>query len=513
MYRPLPTPEEMAHWDRLSIEEFGLPGHMLMENASRELLHVIEQEIGPVRGKRVVLFAGSGNNGGDAFALARHLVDQEATCLVLHTRDLEAYSGETAFHLALADKAGVVMTPIKGYNLDELCVPDLIVDGLLGTGFKGELRQDYRDWISCINRLGRKTFVLSIDIPSGINGYTGRPSPVAVKADATATFAAAKIGLRMPEARESCGRLHIQSIGLPRSVQEQNPPACYELTQDVFSLLPSLSHLAHKGNHGHILILGGSSGLTGAPTLAALGALRSGAGLVTVGCPRGLISEIKHGWPDIMTKPLGPGSQWTEGCMADLSDLQAFDAVVLGPGLGRTEGARDFLRAYVHSSPPPTVFDADALFALAQEEEISSNLPSSSVLTPHPGEMARICRMAIDQIQAQRLDTARIWADKLQCTLVLKGAGSCVAAPGQTLRFCPEAWAHLALGGSGDVLAGTIGTLLAQGLSPFFAACTGVFWHAATGRVLQSKYPFRGHLAQDIAHALPQVLELLSKHS
>ncbi|MFW6326490.1 MAG: ADP-dependent NAD(P)H-hydrate dehydratase, partial [Desulfovermiculus sp.] len=172
-----------------------------------------------------------------------------------------------------------------------------------------------------------------------------------------------------------------------------------------------------------------------------------------------------------------------------------------------------FLRAYVHSSPPPTVFDADALYALAQEEELSSNLPPSSVLTPHPGEMARICRTEIDQIQAQRLDTARIWAKKLQCTLVLKGAGSCVAAPGQRIRFCPESWAHLAIGGSGDVLAGVIGTLLAQGLSPFFATCTGVFWHAATGRVLQSKYPFRGHLAQDIARALPQVLELFSKRS
>ncbi|MFO7802508.1 MAG: NAD(P)H-hydrate dehydratase [Desulfovermiculus sp.] len=513
MYQPLPSPEEMAHWDRLSIDDFGLPGHMLMENASRELFHVLEQEMGALAGKRVALFAGSGNNGGDAFALARHLADQGAVCLVLHTKELEGYSGETAFHVALADKAEVAMASLRGYNLEGLCIPDIIVDGLLGTGFQGELREDYQRLINFINRLGRTSFVLSIDIPSGINGYTGRPSPTAVQADATVTFAAAKIGLRMPQAQQYCGRLHVRSIGLPRVVQTNNPPSCYELTEDVFSSLPSPSCLAHKGSHGHILILGGSSGLTGAPTLAALGALRSGAGLVTVGCPRGLIAEIKQGWPEIMTRPLGPGSQWTEGCMADLSDLQAFDAVVLGPGLGRTEGARDFLRAYMQSSPPPTVFDADALYALGHIEDLSGQLPDCSVLTPHPGEMARLCQMSIDHIQSHRVDTAREWAKTLGCTLVLKGAGSIVAAPGQPLRLCPEAWAHLAIGGSGDVLSGVIATLSAQGLDPFYAACTGVFWHASTGRILHTQYPFRGHMAQDIAHALPRVLELFGKHS
>ena len=513
MYGPLPTPEEMAHWDRLSINQFGLPGPMLMENASRELMHVLRKEMGPLAGKRVVLFAGSGNNGGDAFALARHLVDHSATCLVLHTRELDAYTGDTAFHLALADKAGVAMASLRDYNLDDLPVPDLVVDGLLGTGFTGELRQDYQNWISCINRLGHKSFVLCIDIPSGVNGYTGQPSPMAVTANVTVTFAAAKVGLRMPAAKPFCGRVYVQDIGLPRCIQDEHPPICYELDEDVFSLLPATSHLAHKGSHGHVLILGGSSGLTGAPTLAALGALRSGAGLVTVGCPRGLISEIKQGWPDIMTKPLGPGSQWTEGCMADLSDLHTFDSVVLGPGLGRTEGARDFLRAYVQSSPPPTVFDADALFALAQEQDSLHNLPLASVLTPHPGEMARLCQSTIEDIQAQRLHLVRTWADKLQCILVLKGAGSMVAAPGEGQRLCPEAWAHLAIGGSGDVLSGVIGTLMAQGLPPFTAACTGVFWHAATGRILQSDYPHRGHLAQDIAHTLPRVLELFCKPS
>jgi NAD(P)H-hydrate epimerase len=513
MYRPLPTPDEIAVWDRLSIDEFGLPGHLLMENASRELLHVLRTEAGPLKGKRVALFAGSGNNGGDAFALSRHLVDQGAVCLVLHSRDLDAYSGETAFHLGLADKAGVAMTPLKGYNLEGLCIPDIIVDGLLGTGFQGELREDYQQWIQCINRLGRKCFVLSIDIPSGINGYTGRPSPTAVKADATATFAAAKTGLRMPEAREFCGRLHIQDIGLPRSIQEQNPPACYELDSDVLTLLPKPSHLAHKGSHGHVLVLGGSTGLTGAPTLAALGALRSGAGLVTVGCPRGLISEIKQGWPDVMTKALGPGSQWTEGCMADLADVQSFDAVVLGPGLGRTEGAMDFVRSYVHTDHPPTVFDADALFALAQDNDLARSLPPHSVLTPHPGEMARICGQNIDEVLSRRIELARTWGQKLQATLVLKGAGSIVAAPEETVRLCPEAWPHLALGGSGDVLSGLIASLLGQGLSPFPAACAGVFWHAATGRVLHKDFPFRGHLPQDIAHALPRVLELLDKPS
>ena len=514
MYTPLPTPQEIGRWDRISIDEFGIPGSMLMENASRELLRLLQAEKGPLPGKQALLLAGSGNNGGDAFALARHLTDAQVTCLVLHTRPLEEYTGETAFHLRLAEKAGVAMESLRSYDTDCLHLPDMVVDGLLGTGFQGELRQDYQDWITHINSLKGRAFILAVDIPSGINGLTGRPSPIAVRADATVSFGAAKLGLRMPEAKEYVGRLCIGNIGLPRVVQEAHPPSCYELTEDVFSLLPLSSPLAHKGTHGHVLILGGSSGLTGAPALAALGALHSGTGLVTVASPRGLIGDIKQGWPEIMTRPLGPGSQWTEGCLADLEpDLSSFDAVVLGPGLGRTEGARDFVRAFLASDPPPTVCDADALFALAQDKKLIDLLPSSSVLTPHPGEMARLCRIPIERIQSQRLDIARSYVQDCPCTLVLKGAGSIVAAPKETPRLCPQAWSHLALGGSGDVLSGLIGTLLARGLDSFSAACLGVFWHACTGRILETKYPQRGHLARDIAHALPPVLELFDKHS
>jgi NAD(P)H-hydrate epimerase len=504
---PLPSPEEMAHWDRLSINQFGISGQILMENASREALHVLLQEYGEVCGKQVTLFAGSGNNGGDAFALARHLADHGAKCLVLHTREQTKYQGETAYHLELCKKAQVHLVFLPDYNLDFLTEPDILVDGLLGTGFQGELRSDYLERIRHMNRLGSKAFVLALDIPSGLNGQTGLPSPEAVQAQVTVTFEAAKLGLFLPQARDFTGKLAVRQIGIPWHIKKENPPSCFGLQEEILQQIPDPVASAHKGSFGHVLVLGGSSGLSGAPVLTALGALRSGAGLVTVACPKNLSSEIRQGWPEIMTLPLGPGKNWSAGCAEELeSRLDIFDAVVLGPGLGRDEGAREFLQAYLESRHPATVYDADALYWLAWQETCNLSLGANCILTPHPGEMARLCRKNVPEVQQDRIGICRNMARELGSVVLLKGAGSVVSDPAGEAHISPFACPNLAVGGSGDILSGILASLLARGQEAWSAACAGAYWHGLAGERLQHKMPSRGNLAQEIADELPLCL-------
>lgn len=506
---PLLTPAEMALWDRLTIDDFGIPGEMLMEIASRELLHVLQATYQDLEQANVVLFAGSGNNGGDVFALSRHLTECKAKCLVLHTRELDTYTGDTAFHLALAQKSDVRMIKLTAYNLEGLSRPDIIVDGLLGTGFSGVLREDYQQWITAINRLGRDRFVLAVDIPSGLDGTTGRPGPVAIRADCTVTFEEAKIGLFMPEAAEYVGDLRVGKIGIPDSIKKAHPPDAYGLDQEVLQHMPACGCLDHKGVAGHLLIIGGSPGLTGAPTLAALGALRAGSGLVTVAAPEGLCREIKQGWPDIMTLPLRSGISWSRDLLQPIQAwLEKADAVVIGPGIGREPETVEFIHEFTNIQTRPTVFDADALFALAQAPDLLQTLGNESVLTPHPGEMARLCDRSTAEVQADRPGKAREISDKTGSTVILKGPGTVIATPGAPLSLSPFACCNLAVGGSGDVLSGMLGSLLSRGLSPMDAACLAVYWHCRAGQQLQQDYPFRGNLAQEIAHALPQSLDL-----
>lgn len=503
MLLPLPTPAEMAIWDRETIHTIGIPGVTLMESASREAVIVLVDEFGPVAGAEVFCFAGSGNNGGDAFAMARHLVDLGANVKVFHTRPKKQYRGETRTNLLWAQKLDIPLTHLAKADLAALPQPDIIIDGLLGTGFNGELREDYKALVKTINHQGERAFVLSIDIPSGLNGLSGTPQPQAVKADATATFQAPKLGLVMPEARNFTGMLHVCPIGIPLKVQDDYPVRHQLITDDIMKAIPAPTPSMHKGTGGNVLIVGGSVGLTGAPHLAAMGSLRSGAGLVTVACPAGLADSVKSGSPDVMTLPLGTGTRW-KASMKDslLTELKRFDAVVIGPGLGRAAETSGFVLSIINDLQIPAVLDADALFALAGSPEAIHSLRESMVLTPHPGEMARLMNTNATAIQSDRLGTVNKFTTRSAATIVLKGAGTLVANETMTC-VSPFSEPNLAVGGSGDVLSGIIGSLLARGVVPMEAACLGVFWHGLAGRALKEDFPRRGNLASEIAEMLP----------
>ena len=508
MFAPLPTPGEMSEWDRTCMETYGPSGAILMENASREALHVLSRHFGELKGRCAVIFAGSGNNGGDAFALARQLWNHNVKVMILHTKEREDYSGDSAYHMDLALKLDIPCFYLPEYNLDFLKKIDIVVDGLLGTGFQGPLREDSQKWIKAINKLGKNSFVLSLDIPSGINGTTGIPSPVAVCANVTVTFEAAKLGLFLPPSRDYVGQLTIKKIGIPRTIKNQLPPTHVALTEKILRHFPMPHTTMHKGEAGHVLILGGSEAFTGAPLLSALGALRSGAGLVTIASPRELVHEIKSGWPDIMTLPLGSGRQWDRACMENLKPhLSRFSAVVFGPGLGRDQGAMDFLHAYLEMPHPRTLFDADALYFLAEHQDLMQKVPNTSIVTPHPGEMSRFFDITAREINADRAAYVRKFTQKFTMNILLKGAATIISDGEDPIYISPFATPNLALGGAGDVLSGIIATLLTRDISPLMAAQLGVYWHGLCGQILARDFPFRGNLAQEIAHTLPKALK------
>lgn len=513
MLLPLPTPDEMAIWDRKTIEEIGIPGLTLMESASREAVDVLIQEYGSVEDAEIYCFAGPGNNGGDAFAMARQLVDLGADVTVFHTRPKKKYRGECRTNLQWAQKLGLTLQHISSADTLALHQPDVIVDGLLGTGFQGHLRQETLELIQNINQIGRRAFVLAVDIPSGLNGFNGTPQPEAIIADATVTFQAPKLGLAMPTASRYAGMVHVRPIGIPQMIQDAHPVGHHLITRDIMVHLPSTDSDMHKGTAGHVLIIGGSPGLTGAPHLAALGALRSGAGLVTVAAPGRLIDAIQGNYPDIMTFALGDSQAWTpDMAHAIIEFVDRFDAIVIGPGMGRDQATVDFLKAFIAQCPPHVILDADGLFGLSQFPDLLETLPDTAILTPHPGEMARLLNSTTTVIQNDRLAAAKTLADRTQATIMLKGAGTLVAHRSD-ICISPFAEPNLATGGSGDVLAGLLASLKAQGLNTMTAACLGVYWHGLTGRLLRDNYPARGNLASDIANTLPVAIRHFKKEN
>ncbi|MEG2004862.1 MAG: NAD(P)H-hydrate dehydratase [Bilophila sp.] len=338
-----------------------------------------------------------------------------------------------------------------------------------------------------------------------------------MRAHATVTFEAAKPGLILPEASPFVGQLHIRPIGIPRLVRESYPASYQSIDRDLAALLPMPTPHWHKGSAGTVLIIGGTDGLTGAPHLAARAALRSGAGLVRVAAPAGLCKDIKAHCPDIMTQPLGDAgtTHWSPALLKELLPaLAQSDAVVIGPGIGREPDTIAFVLAFLAQTRPATVIDADALYALATAPHCLQALKKTDILTPHPGEAARLLEGGT-ATQGEVCGTAQIQADRFAAlealralspaVWILKGAGTLVGSPEHPVSVCPHAVPNLAVGGSGDVLAGCLGTLLAQ--SPpdsHLVACLGVLLHAEAGRLLAHTFPVRGNTASDIADALPK---------
>jgi NAD(P)H-hydrate epimerase len=504
----LVTAGEMRAIDRAAIEGHGVPGLTLMERAGGAVARTARALLGP--GGRVVVVCGAGNNGGDGYVAARLLLAEgvpvEVTALVPGQR----LQGDAREARRMAEQAGVPVTEPTGAARLEAARGDVVVDALLGTGLARAPDAAFSAAIERIAELRADgALVLAVDLPSGLSADTGRPLGACVRADRTVTFAFAKRGLVIPPGPEYAGEVEVVDIGIPAAASSSVAVGCELLEEDAArALVPPRPADAHKGDAGRVLVLAGSPGKTGAAQLALTGALRGGAGLVTLAARPPVLPLALSGRPEAMSVPLDGEGPLALGDLAALRaavEAVAADAVVVGPGIPRGDETAPLLRGWLEAIAVPAVLDADALNAFAGHPELLQGMPAPVVLTPHPGEMARLASSTIAAVQADRVgfavERARAWG----VVIVLKGARTVVAAPGAPPCLIPTGNAGMATGGTGDVLAGLVGALLAARLPAFDAARVAAFVHGLAGDIVAARTGQRGLLASDLADGLGAV--------
>jgi len=504
------TGEEMRRLDERAIRELGIPGATLMENAGRgaaaAALAWLAAAGRPARGRRVAIVCGKGGNGGDGFVVARWLARRGVRCDVLLAASPRELRGDAAAKLREMRKAGLrpVVVADAAAIAPVLARADLVVDALLGTGTRAAPEGLVGDAIEAINAAGRP--VLALDVPSGLPADGAAPTWAVVRADATVTFAGLKRGLVLPSGRELAGRVSVVEIGVPRDEVARGITTFLLEPADVARHFPGRARTAHKGTYGHLLVVAGSVGKTGAAALAADGALRSGAGLVTVATPASQQPIVAGLLLEAMTAPLTEGTAGFLG--ADAWDalaglVSARDAVAVGPGIGLDDQVRDVVRRLVLEARVPMVVDADALTALAGHLDMLRKAAAPRCLTPHPGELARLLGTTVPDVQRDRIGVARAFATTHRVHLVLKGAVSVVAAPDGTVLLNPTGNPGMASGGTGDVLTGVVGALLARGLAPGDALASAVYLHGLAGDVAAERVGEESLIARDVIAALP----------
>jgi len=500
------TAAEMRALDRWTIEH-GTLGAVLMERAGGGAARVLRTRLRAARGPVVVL-CGRGNNGGDGFVIARHLRRARVPVevwLAAHPADVR---GDAADMLAAWRRGRNPVHDLTGAGRvaalgDRLAKAAVTVDALLGTGLNAPVTGLVASVIESVNRWSASSGrpVLAVDIASGLSADSGHPLGAAIRATVTATFGCAKIGQVVHPGVEHTGVLDVVDIGIPPAAMAAVAPATTLLeARDVAGLLPPRPRDAHKGTFGHVLVIGGSRGKTGAALLAAEGAARAGAGLTTLAVPAVLQPVFEGRVRELMTAALG-----------DLDTLLAGRAaVVCGPGLGVTPDTRALVANVVRHATVPVVLDADALNIVAGTTLLSERA-GPTVLTPHPGEMSRLLGCDTVAVQSDRLAAARRFAAAERVIVALKGARTVIAAPDGRAAISPTGNPGMASGGMGDVLAGVVGALLGQGLEPFAAAALAVFAHGAAADRVAARRGEVGLIARDVLEELPPTFKELQE--
>lgn len=513
----LVTASEMREMDSLTINEAGIPGVVLMENAARNAAKVFIDHFKPSIDSAAAVLCGKGNNGGDGYVMARYLHEYGMNVIVGIIGEKSAVSGDALVNLKIIGKLGLDISEAADDEalqtfLHKIKKSDYIIDGLLGTGLNSPVRGMYKKVIDSINLSGKS--VMSIDIPSGLNADTGQKMGAAVKADLTVTFGFPKPGQLVYPGAELVGRLVNIDIGIPGIIRDKIKISHRLIGPEDF--IPDISgekRETHKGSRGHLLILAGSTGKSGAATLAAMGALRAGAGLVTVAVPRSLNSIMECKLTEAMTVPL---TETDEGTLSIKSEedilrlLAGKTALAIGPGLSTNPETVELVCRIIKRCGLPMVIDADALNALSITSGSLELLDEKKILTPHPGEMARLTGLETREIQADRLKISHEFAKKRHCNLVLKGARTVIADPEGVLYINPTGNPALATGGTGDVLTGLISGFLARGLSEVSAAEAGVFLHGLAADYFAEENGESGLIAGDLTEIIPFLINSLT---
>jgi NAD(P)H-hydrate epimerase len=491
---PLLDAETMRGVDAWAIEQRGIPGLELMERAGEGMARVIADR---VPSGRLAVVCGKGNNGGDGLVAARLLrqAGREVDVLLVWPGDW------------LSDDARAQLDRLPGlaaaaWDPARLDKAHGIVDALLGTGFEGAPRDPLDQVIEAIN--AARAPVVAADVPSGVNASTGEVEGAAVRAAATVTFHRAKPGLWIHPGKEHAGALTVVDIGVPRDAPAE--PRVGLIGARVLREVPHRDAASTKFSSGNVFIIGGSRGLTGAPSMAALAAMRAGAGYVTVGAATSLELSFTVRLLEAMMigLPEAEGALTPDAIEPALSAIGRSDAVVLGPGLGRTPHAQAFARELVLRVDVPLVIDADGLNALAGHvEELLPRRRWPTVLTPHAGELGRLLELESAEVGRARLRHARDAAVRWKAFVVLKGDDTLIAAPTGRIAVSRGAAPGLATAGTGDVLSGVTGAMLAKGLSPAPAACAAVYAHVRAGQLAAAPHGPDGVIASDVIRALP----------
>lgn len=512
--RPIIAPEQMRDLDRRTIEEVGLPGIVLMELASRGVMLEIEQILGGrVAGARALVFCGGGNNGGDGFAIARRLLNAGAEVMVYLVAERDRIKGDAKTNLDIYEKLGGSTVEVKqNEDFNRLPFADVIVDALLGTGIKGGADGLVADAIEAINLHAAP--VVSVDIPSGVDGSTGYAHGPAVRADITATFGEIKIGHLISPGIDFAGRISRVDIQIPpKFVMELEVPLFLVEPADVYEMLPDRGMDAHKGDAGKVLVVAGSVGMTGAAELASKATLRSGAGMVKVATAKNAQAILAGSASEVMTIPVADTAEGSIAPEAETTIDEArewADVEVIGPGLSLNPETVHWFEEHVKDLPLPTVIDADGLNALAQLPDALANLNDKIVLTPHLGELARLTGKTSQEIAADRVGTVREYARKWGVTLLLKGVPTLVASPTGPVYSILAGNPGMASAGMGDVLTGTIAGMMAQGLSAQDAAIAGTTIHGLAGNLAADELGSTGIVAGDVVERLPLSQDIIA---
>lgn len=508
--------EQMRQIEKRAIEKYGIPSVLLMENASLAVVREIEQYLATLSGSarsdhKVVVLVGKGNNGGDGLAAARHLslMGKEVTVFIFAKP--EELRGDAALNLRLYQGTGSKYFVIEGEKQRRLArlalaQADVVLDAIYGTGFKGALPSLIEEYVEEVN--WSRAWKIAVDIPSGVEADTGRVYRNAVRAQATVTFGLPKLGHFLGDGSEYCGKVIVDPISIPSSYLEDGGVSNFVLTDDfVRSNLPVRHLQGHKGTHGRGVLVAGSKGMSGAAILAGKAALRTGIGLLQIITPEGIAAHVDLGVTEA-TVWTAPGNSLVPEVWPIIAErCQGAQALAMGPGLGQNPELLAVLEDVLRSIQLPLVLDADALNLLAMEPGLIGWRQGRGplILTPHPGEMARLCQISVEEVQTNRLEIAVSKAVEWEAIVVLKGAVTIIASPDGRAFLNPTGNPGLGAGGTGDVLTGSILSWLAQGVAPLEAACLGVYLHGKAADQLAAEYGWSGFTATEVADMIPKV--------
>ncbi len=499
---------QMKEMDSITINNYGVSGIVLMENASMAVAQKCMEYLKKTGGKKAVFVCGTGNNGGDGFAAARILSANGFESNIILVGNSEKLKGDALINFKAAVNIGIEVFDISkaDYIIKKV---DLVIDAIFGTGFSGEPRDIYKTAIEKINN--SKKYIISVDIASGVNSDTGHAADTCVKADETVSFCMAKVGNILYPGAEKCGKLTIANISIPQQVKNKFKTIKAIDTNMAEYLIPKRMPRSNKGTYGKLFVIAGSYSMGGAACLSAKAAYKTGCGVVYSVVPKECLQTVQNIVPEAVAKPVvSLEGKFCENSFNKIQDdLKQADTVVIGPGLGTGENVNAFVEKALKNIDCQTVIDADALNAIAENTGILREMKNVPIITPHPGEMSRLTGKSVKEVIDDTIKTALEFSKEYNTIVVLKDARTIITSPNGEIYINMTGNNAMSKGGSGDVLSGIIGALKCVMNDPLMAAVLGVYIHGLCGDMAAEKLGSYGVLARDLCDNIAHVMKYL----